>query len=106
MAGVLGARGRSYLARARLIVFLNKCLQRKSFSLRFKHCLSLKVIVLCGCLPLPQILGNSCWDANGKRFVGSSHWKIPGTNGHSKKVVPFSQLGRSAWKFVYHLQVS
>ena len=36
MAGVLAARGRGYLARTRIIVFLNKCLQRKSFSLRFK----------------------------------------------------------------------
>ena len=36
MAGVLAARGRSYLARTRIIVFLNKCLQRKSFSLQFK----------------------------------------------------------------------
>ena len=55
---------------------------------------------------LPQILGNSGWDVNGKRFFGSSHWKIPGTNGNSEKVVPFSRLGRSEWKFVYHLQVS
>ena len=42
-----------------------------------------------GCLPLPQIPGNSCWDVNGKRFFGSSHWKIPGTNGNSEKVVRF-----------------
>ena len=28
-------------------------------------------------------------------------WKVP-----SKKVVPFSRLERSEWKFVYHLQVS
>ena len=39
-------------------------------------------------------------------FFGSSHRKIPGTNGNSEKVVPFSRLGRSEWKFVYHLQVS
>ena len=47
-------------------------------------------------------------DVNGKRFFGSSHmhWKIPGTNGNSEKVVPFSRLGCSEWKFVYHLQVS
>ena len=55
---------------------------------------------------LPQILGNSGWDVNGKRFFGSSHWKIPGTNGNSGKAVPFPRLGRSEWKFVYHLQVS
>ena len=50
---------------------------------------------------LLQIPGNSCWDVNGKRFFGSFHWKIPGTNGNSEKVVPFSRLGRSEWKFVY-----
>ena len=55
---------------------------------------------------LPQIPGNSGWDVNGKQFFGSSHWKIPGTNGNSEKVVPFPRLGRSAWEFVYHLQVS
>ena len=55
---------------------------------------------------LPRIPGNSGWDVNGKRFFGSSHWKIPGTNGNSEKVVPFTRLGRSEWKFVYHLQVS
>ena len=55
---------------------------------------------------LLQIPGNSCWDVNGKRFFGSSHWKIPGTNGNSEKVVPFSRLGRSEGKFFYHLQVS
>ena len=51
---------------------------------------------------LPQIPGNSGWDVNGKRFFGSSHWKIPGTNGSSEKVVPFFPLGRSEWKFVDH----
>ena len=51
---------------------------------------------------LPQIPGNSRWDVNGEQFFGSSHWKIPGTNGNSEKVVPFSRLGRSEWKFVYH----
>ena len=55
---------------------------------------------------LPQIPGNSGWDVNGKRCFDSSHWKIPGTNGNSEKVAPFSRLGRSEWKFVYHLQVS
>ena len=37
---------------------------------------------------LPQIPGNSGWDVNGKQFFGSSHWKIPRTNGNSEKVVP------------------
>ena len=44
---------------------------------------------------LPQIPGNSGWDVNDKRFFGSSHWKIPGTNGNSEKVVPFLRFGRS-----------
>ena len=44
---------------------------------------------------LSQIPGNSSWDVNGKRFFGSSHWKITETNGNSEKVVPFSRLGRS-----------
>ena len=39
---------------------------------------------------LPQIPGTSGWDVNGKRFFGSSHWKIPGTNGNSEKVVHFA----------------
>ena len=57
-----------------------------------------------GCLPCATIgIG---WNVNGKRFFGSPHWEIPGTNGNSEKVVPFSRLGRSQWKFVYHLQVS
>ena len=55
---------------------------------------------------LPQILENFDRDVNGKRFFGSSHWKFPGTNGNSEKVVPFFRLGRSQWKFVYNLQVS
>ena len=55
---------------------------------------------------LQRIPGNSGWDVNGKRFFGSFRGKIPGTNGNSEKVVPFSRLGRSEWKFVYHLQVS
>ena len=41
---------------------------------------------------LPQIPRNFGWDVNGKRFFGSSHWEIPGTNGDSEKVVPFSRL--------------
>ena len=54
----------------------------------------------------PQIPGNSGRDVNDKCFFGSSHWKIPRTNGNSEKVVPFFQMERSEWKFVYHLQVS
>ena len=33
---------------------------------------------------------------HGKRFFGTSHWEIPGTNGNSEKVVAlFSGFGRS-----------
>ena len=64
------------------------------------------VLILLVVYHLPQIPGNSGWDVNGKRFYGSSHWIIPGTNGNSEKVVQFSGLGRSEWKFVCHLQVS
>ena len=52
---------------------------------------------------LSQISGHSGRDVNGKCFFGLSHWKIPG---NSEKVVPSSRLGRSEWKFVFHLQVS
>lgn len=55
---------------------------------------------------LQQLPGNSSWDVNGKRFFGSSQWKIPGTNGSSETVALFSRLGRSQWKFIYQLQVS
>ena len=54
---------------------------------------------------LPKIPGNSVWDVNGTRSFGSSHWKIPGTNGNSEKIVPFSRLEHSEWKFVFHLLV-
>ena len=43
---------------------------------------------------LPQILGNSRWDVNGNKTF---FWCVPLEN---------SQLVRSEWKFVYHLQVS
>ena len=56
---------------------------------------------------LPQIPGISCWNVNGNFFFFySSHWKIAGTNGNSEKLFPFSLLGRSEWKFVYHSQLS
>ena len=55
---------------------------------------------------LQRIPGNSGWDVNGKRFFGSFCGKIPGTNGNSEKVVPFSRFGRPKRKLVYHLQVS
>ena len=44
---------------------------------------------------LPQILGNSCWDVNGKRVFGSSHWKIPGTNGNSFTIYKFLEFRTS-----------
>ena len=40
---------------------------------------------------LPQIPGNSGWDVNGNAFLVRST---------GKKVVPFSRLGRSEWRFV------
>ena len=51
---------------------------------------------------LPQIPGNSCWDVNGKRFFGSSHWKIPRDKWKFWKANPVFPIG----KFIYHLQVS
>ena len=88
-------------------LFGPRCVQlvskRKQDSLlRFSSPHQLVVVVY----HLSQIPGNFGSDVNGKRFYGSYHWKIPGTNGNSEKAVPFSQLGRSEWKFVYHLQVS
>ena len=41
-----------------------------------------------GIFHLPK---NSAWDVNGTRLFGSSHWKISGKSGTSKKVVPFSR---------------
>ena len=49
---------------------------------------------------LPRIPGNSGWDVNGKRFFWFVPLEIPWTKGNSEKVVPFSRLGRSEWKFV------
>ena len=52
---------------------------------------------------------------NSRKFRLGSKWKTifwfvslenSGTNGNSEKVVPFSRLGRSELKFVYHLQLS
>ena len=52
---------------------------------------------------LVKIFGNSFGSVeNGKRFVGSSHWKIPGKSGKSKKVGPFSRLELSERNFVFH----
>lgn len=55
---------------------------------------------------LPKIPGNSGWHVNDTRSFGSFQWKIPGTNGNSEKVVLFFRLGRSGWKFVFHLHVN
>ena len=41
-----------------------------------------------------------------KRFVGSSHWKIPRKSGKSKKIGPLSRLEFSERNFVFHLHVS
>ena len=59
-----------------------------------------------GAFHLVKIFGNFGSAVNGKRFVGSSHWKIPGKSGKSKKVGPFSRLERSERNFVFHLLVS
>ena len=60
-----------------------------------------------GAFHLVKISGNFGSAKNGKRFVGSFHWKpIPGKSGKSKKVGPFSQLERSERNFVFHLHVS
>ena len=45
-----------------------------------------------GAFHLGKISGISGSAVNGTHFVGSSHWKIPGKSGKSKKVVPFSRL--------------
>ena len=45
-----------------------------------------------GAFHLLKISGISSSAINGKRFVGSFHWKIPRKSGKSKKVVPFSRL--------------
>ena len=45
-----------------------------------------------GAFHLVKISGISGSAANGTRFVGLSHWKIPRKSGKSKKVVPFSRL--------------
>ena len=76
-------------------------------------------------LDFPLFLGIFQWDEPTKRVPFTAEpeipeiltkWKAPfipflslensRTNGNSEKVVPFSRLGRSEWKFVYHLQVS
>ena len=58
-----------------------------------------------GAFHLVEIFGNFGSVENGKRVVGSSHWKIPGKSGKSKKVGPFSRLERSERNFVFHLHV-
>ena len=48
-----------------------------------------------GCLIFTKIPGNSGWDVNGTRSFDSFHWKNPGTNGNSEKVVPVFLVGTS-----------
>ena len=62
--------------------------------------------VLKGAFHSVKISGNFGSAVNGKRFVGSSYWKIPGESGNSKKVDPLSRLERSERNFVFHLHVS
>ena len=45
-----------------------------------------------GAFHLVKNSGISGSAVNGTRFLGSSHWKIPGKSGKSKKVGPFSRL--------------
>ena len=59
-----------------------------------------------GACHLVKISGNFGLVVNGKRFVGSSQWKIPGKKGKSRKVAPFSRLERSERKFAFHLHIS
>ena len=58
--------------------------------------------ILLGAFRLVKISGNFGSAVNGKRFVGSSHWKIPGKNGKCKKVGPFSRLERSERNLVFY----
>ena len=62
--------------------------------------------VLKGAFHSIKISGNFGSSVNGKRFVGSSHRKIPRKSGNSKKVDLFSRLERFERNFVFHLQVS
>ena len=55
-----------------------------------------------GAFHLVQIFGNFGSVENGKRFVGSSHWKIPWKSGKSKKVGPLSRLEFSERNFVFN----
>ena len=60
-----------------------------------------------GAFHLVKISGNFGSAKKGKRFVGSSHWKlIPWKSGNFKNVGPFSRLERSERNFVFHLHVS
>ena len=54
-----------------------------------------------GAFHLVKISGNFGSAVKGKRFVCSSHWKIPRKSGKSKKVGPFSRLERSEWNFMF-----
>ena len=56
--------------------------------------------VLKGAFHSVKIPGNFGSAVNGKRFVGSSHWKIPGESINSKKVDPLSRLERFERNFV------
>ena len=55
-----------------------------------------------GACHLVKISGNFGSAVYGKRFVRSSHWKIPGKSGKCKKVGPFSRLERSERNFAFH----
>ena len=58
-------------------------------------------------LDFPVFLGIFKWDEPTKRVPFTAEPEIPEilTNGKRPPFLPFSRLGRSEWKFVYHLQV-
>ena len=61
---------------------------------------------LKGTFHLVKIFGNFGSVEIGKCFVCSSHWKITGKSGKSKKVGPFSRLELLDRNFMFHLHVS
>ena len=56
------------------------------------HYLLNTTLEIMGAFHLVKISGISGSAVDGKRFSGSSHWKIPRKSGKSKKVGPFSRL--------------
>ena len=59
-----------------------------------------------GARHLVKISANFGSAVNEKRFIGSSHWKIPRKSGKSEKVGPFSRLERSERNCAFHPHLS